>query len=36
MSGAATIFDAVIVGAGPAGSTVAIQLARAGWSVALI
>lgn len=29
-------FDAVIVGAGPAGSTVAIQLARAGWSVALI
>ena len=31
-----TIFDAVVVGAGPAGSTVAIQLARAGWSVALI
>jgi flavin-dependent dehydrogenase len=29
-------FDAVVVGAGPAGSTVAIQLARAGWSVALI
>ncbi len=31
-----TRFDAVVVGAGPAGSTVAIQLARAGWSVALI
>ena len=31
-----TKFDVVIVGAGPAGSTVAIQLARAGWSVALI
>ena len=29
-------FDAVIIGAGPAGSTVAIELARAGWSVALI
>jgi flavin-dependent dehydrogenase len=37
VSGAApTAFDAVIVGAGPAGSTAAIQLARAGWSVALI
>ena len=31
-----TKFDAIVVGAGPAGSTVAIQLARAGWSVALI
>ena len=29
-------FDAIIVGAGPAGSTAAILLARAGWSVALI
>ena len=33
---ARTAFDAVIVGAGLAGSTAAIQLARAGWSVALI
>jgi flavin-dependent dehydrogenase len=31
-----TDFDAVIVGAGPAGSSAAIRLARAGWSVALI
>ena len=31
-----TTFDAVIVGAGLAGSTAAIQLARAGWSVALV
>ncbi len=29
-------FDAVIVGAGPAGSSAAIRLARAGWSVALV
>jgi hypothetical protein len=34
--GMPTRFDAVVVGAGPAGSTVAIQLARAGWAVALI
>lgn len=31
-----TQFDAIVVGAGPAGSAVAIQLARAGWAVALI
>ncbi len=29
-------FDAVIIGAGPAGASMAIRLARAGWSVALI
>jgi flavin-dependent dehydrogenase len=31
-----TNFDALIVGAGPAGSTAAILLALAGWSVALV
>ena len=31
-----TNFDAMIVGAGPAGSSAAILLARAGWSVALV
>ena len=31
-----TAFDAIVVGAGPAGSTAAIRLARAGWSVALV
>ncbi len=31
-----TEFDALIIGAGPAGSTAAIRLAQAGWSVALI
>jgi 2-polyprenyl-6-methoxyphenol hydroxylase-like FAD-dependent oxidoreductase len=30
------VFDAVIVGAGLAGSTAAVRLARAGWTVALI
>ena len=29
-------FDAVIIGAGPAGTAAAILLARAGWSVALV
>ena len=31
-----TDFDAVIIGAGPAGASAAILLARAGWSVALV
>lgn len=31
-----TAYDAIIVGAGPAGSTAAILLAQAGWSVALV
>ncbi len=31
-----TAFDAIIVGAGPAGASAAILLARAGWSVALV
>lgn len=31
-----TMCDAIIVGAGPAGSTAAIRLAQAGWSVALV
>src|SRR4029453_12738947 len=35
-AGVKTSYDAIIVGAGPAGSTAAILLASAGWSVALI
>ncbi len=31
-----TDFDAIVIGAGPAGSTAATLLGRAGWSVALI
>ena len=31
-----TVFDAIIVGAGPAGASAAILLANAGWSVCLI
>ncbi|HEX3843277.1 MAG TPA: NAD(P)/FAD-dependent oxidoreductase [Steroidobacteraceae bacterium] len=31
-----TPYDAIIIGAGPAGSSAAILLARAGWSVALL
>jgi flavin-dependent dehydrogenase len=29
-------FDAIVVGAGPAGSTTALRLARAGWAVAIV
>ncbi|MEO5962348.1 MAG: FAD-dependent monooxygenase [Thermomonas sp.] len=31
-----TAFDAIIIGAGPAGTTAAIRLASAGWSVAIV
>src|SRR5215217_3567701 len=31
-----TQYDAIIIGAGPAGSTAALLLARAGWSVAVV
>lgn len=31
-----TEYDAIVIGAGPAGSTAAIRLAQAGWSVAII
>ena len=31
-----THYDAIIIGAGPAGATAAILLARAGWSVAVL
>jgi len=31
-----TAFDAIIIGAGPAGCTAAIRLASAGWSVAIV
>ena len=30
------IYDALIVGAGPAGATAALMLAQAGWSVAVV
>ena len=33
---ASRAFDAIIIGAGPAGSAAAILLARAGWAVALV
>lgn len=32
----AASFDALVIGAGPAGSATALRLARAGWSVALV
>ena len=31
-----TTYDAIVIGAGPAGSTAALSLARAGWSVAIV
>ena len=31
-----TIYDALVIGAGPAGSTAALMLARRGWSVAIV
>ena len=31
-----TRYDAIVIGAGPAGSTAAILLAQAGWSVAIV
>ncbi|HTJ02570.1 MAG TPA: FAD-dependent oxidoreductase, partial [Methylovirgula sp.] len=30
------LYDAIVIGAGPAGATSALALARRGWSVALI
>ena len=30
------IYDAIVIGAGPAGSTCALALARAGWRVAIV
>jgi len=32
----ADVFDAVVIGGGPAGSTTGLLLARAGWSVAIV
>ena len=30
------LFDAIIIGAGPAGATLACLLSQAGWSVAIV
>jgi 2-polyprenyl-6-methoxyphenol hydroxylase-like FAD-dependent oxidoreductase len=36
VSGVADVYDALVIGGGPAGATTALLLARAGWSVAVV